>query len=105
MPVHHFTLIVEGTDLQAEPTIDALFEAGCYDATIGRADGVQYIEFDREAESLAEAVHSAQRDVEKVEGVRVARAVTLDRRLGGNVDQGTADPLYEDPLARARRRG
>ena len=102
MPVHHFTLIVEGTDLQAEPTIDALFEAGCDDATVGRADGVQYIEFDREAESLAEAVHSAQRDVEKVEGVRVARTSTSDCRLGGNVDQGTADPLYEDPQARAR---
>ncbi len=60
MPVHHFTLIVEGTDLQADPKTEALFEAGCDDATVGRSNGVQYIAFDREAESLAEAVHSAQ---------------------------------------------
>ena len=73
MPVHHFTLIVEGTDLQAEPTIDALFEAGCDDATVGRVDGVQYVDFDREAESLAEAVLSAVRDVEKVDGAAVLR--------------------------------
>ena len=69
MPIHHFTLIVEGT----EPTIDALFEAGCDDATVGRVDGVQYVDFDREAESLAEAVLSAVRDVEKVDGAAVLR--------------------------------
>ncbi len=85
MPVHHFTLIVEGTDLQAEPTIAALFEAGCADATVGRVDGVQYVDFDREAENLAEAVQSAQRAVEGVEGVRVARVATstISRVLSG----------------------
>ena len=73
MPIHHFTLIVDGSDLQTEPLIDALFEAGCDDATVGRTDGVQYIDFDREAESLGEAINSAVRDVEQVEGVRVTR--------------------------------
>ena len=73
MPPHHFTLIVEGTDLQAEPTINALFEAGCDDATVGRVDGLQHVDFDREAESLAEAVLSAVRDVEKVDGAAVLR--------------------------------
>ena len=73
MPIHHFTLIVDGSDLQDEPLIDALFEAGCDDATVGRTDGVQYIDFDREAESLGEAINSAVRDVEQVEGVRVTR--------------------------------
>ena len=73
MPVHNFTLIVEGIDLQAEPTIDALFEAGCDDATVGRVDGVQYIDFDREAESLGEAIISAVRDVEKIDGAAVLR--------------------------------
>ena len=73
MPVHHFTLIVEGIDLQAEPTIDALFEAGCDDATVGRVDGVQYVDFDREAESLGEAIISAVRDVEKIDGAAVLR--------------------------------
>ncbi len=95
MPVHHFTLIVEGADLQAEPTIEALFESGCNDATVERSDGVQYIAFDREAESLAEAVHSAQRDVEKVGGVRVARTATLDR--WPLEDIATIDPQEPDP--------
>jgi len=45
---------------------------------------------DREAESLAEAVHSAQRDVERVEGVRVTRNSTLDRRRLEDVP--TIDP-------------
>ena len=73
MPVHHFTLIVEGIDPQAEPTIDALFEAGCDDATVGRVDGVQYVDFDREAERLGEAINSAVQDVEKVDGAAVLR--------------------------------
>ena len=73
MPIQHFTLIVDGSDLQSESHIDSLFEAGCDDATVGRVDGVQYIDFDREAESLAEAIIAAVRDVEKVEGVQVTR--------------------------------
>ncbi len=73
MPIQHFTLIVDGTDLQSEPSIDALFEAGCDDATVGQVDGVQYVDFDREAESLGEAIISAVRDVEKVDGVQVTR--------------------------------
>ena len=76
MPIHHFTLIVEGTDLQEELFIDALFEAGCDDATVGRADGVQYIEFDRDARGPGEAIISAVRDVEKIDGTQVARVAS-----------------------------
>ena len=73
MPIQHFTLTVDGSDLQTEPFVDALFEAGCDDATVARIEGVQYIDFDRDAESLGEAVISAVRDVEQVEGVRVTQ--------------------------------
>ena len=73
MPVHHFTLIVDGPDLRAGASIDALFEAGCDDALVGRAEGIQYVEFDREAERLDEAVLSAVADVEKVPGLTVSR--------------------------------
>ena len=52
MPVRHFTLIVNGSDLQEDVFIDRLFEAGCDDAAIGRSDGIQYVGFDREAASL-----------------------------------------------------
>ncbi len=70
MPTRRFTLIVEGPDLQAERVIDALFQAGCDDATVGRTDGVQYIEFDREAKSFSKAVFSAVQDIEKVGAFR-----------------------------------
>jgi len=69
----HFTLIVDGPDLQDEALIDALFEAGCDDATIGRSDGVQYADFDREAAALDQAILSAVSDLERVDGVHVVR--------------------------------
>ena len=73
MPTHHFTLIVDGADLQDESVIDRLFEAGCDDALVGSADGVQFIDFDRDAASLDVAVLSAVADVEQVGGVQVVR--------------------------------
>ena len=73
MPIHHFTLIVDGPDLQDDALIDSLFETGCDDAAIGRIDGIQYVDFDREAVSLDEAVLSAVTDVERIEGVSVVR--------------------------------
>ena len=73
MPLHHFTLIVDGPDVQHEALIDALFEAGCDDALVGRTEGIQYIEFDREAAHLDDAILTAVADVEKVPGVTVSR--------------------------------
>lgn len=73
MSVHHFTLIVDGPDIQSGAVIDALYEAGCDDALIGRTDGIQYVEFDREAKGLVEAVLSAVADIERVDGVKVVR--------------------------------
>ena len=73
MTTWHFTLIVDGPDVQSGTTVDALYETGCDDALIGRADCVQYIEFDREAAGLVEAVLSAVADVERVAGVKVVR--------------------------------
>ena len=59
MTVHRFMLIVEGPNLQDEGHVDALFEAGCDDATVGRVGATQYLDFDREAETLADAVFEA----------------------------------------------
>ena len=73
MPNHHFTLIVDGVDLQHESVVDSLFEAGCDDALVGSTDGVQFIDFDREAASLDDAVLSAVADVERVPGAQVVR--------------------------------
>ena len=73
MSTFHFTLIVEGPDLQEEASIDALFEAGCDDAAIGRSDGVQFVDFDREAGTLDRAILSAVDDLETLQGVEVVR--------------------------------
>ena len=73
MPTHHFTLIVDGADLQRESVVDSLFEAGCDDALVGSTDGIQFIDFDREAASFDDAVLSAVADVEQVSGIQVVR--------------------------------
>ena len=73
MPTFHFTLIVDGPDLQDYSLIDSLFEAGCDDAAIGCSDGVQYVDFDREAEDFDDAILSAVDDLEKLDGVEVVR--------------------------------
>ena len=73
MSTFAFTLIVEGSDVQSAEVADALFEAGCDDALVGRSEGVQFLDFDREADSVGEAVLSAVADIESVEGLTVAR--------------------------------
>ena len=73
MSTFQFTLIVDGPDLQDQLLIDRLFDAGCDDATIGCSDGVQYVDFDREAEALDDAILSAIDDLETLEGVKVIR--------------------------------
>ena len=67
-----FTLVMVG-DLEDEATIDALFEAGCDDATFGTVDGAGYGDFVRAAPTFAAAVHSAIGSVESVPGLRVLR--------------------------------
>jgi hypothetical protein len=76
MSSHEFTLVVEGPDLQDETQVDALFEAGFDDATIGRVGSIQYLDFDREAESFADAVFSATESFESA--VLGARVVHLE---------------------------
>lgn len=73
MTTHTFTLIVEGPDVTDPDIADALFEAGCDDALVGRSHGVQFVDFDREAESIEDAVLSAVTAVESVEGLRAVR--------------------------------
>ena len=73
MPSYHFTLIVDGPDLQDDTRIEALFKEGCDDAVAGSVDGIQYVDFDREGPSLDRAVMTAVADVERLEGVQVVR--------------------------------
>lgn len=67
-----FTLTLAGVSELTVAMADALFEAGCDDATPGSSQGAVMVDFDREAGSLGEAVGSAIRDVERA-GFAVAR--------------------------------
>lgn len=72
MAVYSFVLAVEGADILTDRAQDALFEAGCDDATFGRSEGVQTGQFDREASDFADAVASAIKAIESaVPGARV----------------------------------
>lgn len=64
MTVFSFTLRIEGADVMDDAAQDALFEAGCDDATFGVSSGVQTADFDREAGEFSEAVASAIKAVE-----------------------------------------
>lgn len=72
MTLHSFTLTIEGTDTSTDTAQNALFEAGCDDATFGVSRGVQTAAFDREAFDFSEALASAVKAVESaVPGARV----------------------------------
>ena len=72
MQTHEFTLILSGLDAISEDAANSLFAAGCDDATPCSRDGVAYVHFDREAESLEDAIRSAMANV-RAAGFDVAR--------------------------------
>jgi hypothetical protein len=62
-PEHDFALIVDGVEKLTQSVEDALFNAGCDDATLSMQYGLLYLEFSRPAKSLEEAIISAINDV------------------------------------------
>jgi hypothetical protein len=79
--VFSFTVTIEGADVLTDEAQDALFEAGCGDATFGVSNGIQTAEFDREARDFADAVASAIKAIEGVVPSARVVAVTRDRDL------------------------
>lgn len=75
MKYYHFHLITNKTDVFTDEQLfdlsDRLYEAGCDDATVAVTNGTLYLSFDREADSYEDAVLSALKDVENVQGLRV----------------------------------
>ena len=75
MTTYSFSLILSGVNVLTDDMANALFEAGCDDSTPGSSGGVAKVWFDREAESLGDAIGSAVKDVAKagftVSGVEV----------------------------------
>jgi hypothetical protein len=71
---HQFTLILSGVSEITPELADGLFEATDGDIEFNMTNGVAYLEFDRTATSLDEAITSAITQVEGAGlGVRVVR--------------------------------
>ena len=73
-PRYRFTLILSGVSEITPELADALYESTGGDIELNMRDGVAFVEFERSAASLRDAIRSAIRDVEGAEaGVRVVR--------------------------------
>lgn len=75
--VHTFTLLLVNEHELTTELEDALFEAGCDDGMLFSKNQVVYIKFDRDADSLEEAIVSAINNVESA-GFQVARVEPSD---------------------------
>lgn len=66
--IYFFELTTDpALNLMENPTIDALYEAGCDDALVGHSK----LSFARRADTWEEALESAKNDAESVAGVRI----------------------------------
>jgi hypothetical protein len=72
LKTHSFRLTLAGVTGITDAMSDALYGGGCDDAGVGSCDGVVTVDFDREADSLGDAIGSAVKDVEHA-GFTVAR--------------------------------
>jgi hypothetical protein len=62
MKTYEFSLVLSASEV-SDADCDTLQEAGCDDGTVVTRNGVTHIAFDREAESLEEAIRSATAQV------------------------------------------
>lgn len=88
---HDFALILGGIVELTSSIEDALFDAGCEDATLSMQYGLLYLQFSRSAKSLADAIISAINDVRKanigadvlrVDECNLVTASEIARRIG-----------------------
>jgi hypothetical protein len=84
-----FTLILSGISELTDEVENAVYEAGCDDATLSICDGVVYLDFTRESSSLKEAITTAISDVHKTK----YRVVRVDSEAYQTVTQINADLL------------
>ncbi len=65
MRFYQFDVVLAGLSEISDELADALFSAGCDDGTACSSEGVAWIGFTREAESLESAIRSAVADIQK----------------------------------------
>lgn len=89
MPRHQFTLILSGIAEITPELADALYAATGGDIEFSMRDNVSYLEFDRQAASLREAVDSAIAQVEGTGfGVRVVRVESESANTIAKINAG-----------------
>lgn len=72
--IFQFTLVLKKVPESIDNLEDSLFEAGCDDALINFRNGAVYLDFDREASSLEEAVVSAIKNIQSIDAEVVSVA-------------------------------
>lgn len=105
---HTFTVVFVLPDEALEAHLDALFEAGCNDAGFAgpEADGTCNAEFDREADSLVDAVMSAiDALTQAIPGVRIHRVEPGDLVSLSAIASRTGRTVESIRLLRDARRG
>ena len=102
--VHDFQFTLEGAEELTDEILDAIYEAGCDDASFGTTAGVHFGTFHREADSYDEAVASARAAILKA---GVGLVVTRVTRLTIFSFQVVLSDLAKvtDELAQALARG
>ncbi len=89
MKRHKFTLILSGVSELTPALADALYEATRGDIECNMRNGVPFLEFDRVAPTLREAITSAIRDVEATAlGVRVIRVESEAANVIAQINAG-----------------
>jgi predicted DNA-binding transcriptional regulator AlpA len=102
MAEYNFELMING-DL-TDVVLDALFEAGCDDATFSAEEGRITAEFDREGLTLFDAVISAIEDVESVGGLEVLEVSPDELIWASEIAQRTGRSRQSiDQLIKAQR--
>ncbi len=80
--IWRFTVRLKGIDVLTDEQMEDLFAAGCTDAVPVSSCGEAWIDFDREASTLEEALRSAVRDVRRA-GLRMARVEVEEEAFAG----------------------
>ncbi|MBK0031237.1 DNA-binding protein [Erwinia sp. S43] len=97
MALYNFTLTLSGVTYETEGLEDALYESGCDDALICAYGNSIYVEFDREADSLDEAIASA---VENIESAGIGAVVaSVDSALVGLSDIAEITQMSRQAIA------
>ncbi|EGT5658692.1 DNA-binding protein [Citrobacter braakii] len=97
MALYNFTLTLSGVTNEVEGLEDALYESGCDDALLCTYGNSVYIEFDRDANSLDEAIASA---VENIESAGIGAIVeSVDSALVGLSDIAEITEMSRQAIA------